>query len=127
MPKTFVGGPLFFGNVLASKDFWITSYHHFVEIFGLTSPKITVSEHVCVSELFWFQKFLANRGITGLSIVFVSQRRKICGEPSNDSKKLGRAKILCIIGEFHVFLLQTSSLTVPNTSVEEGFCLSKVC
>ena len=48
-----------------------------------------MGEHVCFSELFWFYNFLDNRGITILSIVFVSQCRKIGGESSNDSKNLG--------------------------------------
>ena len=74
-------------------------------------------EPVCVSELFWFQNLLDNRGITILSIVFVSQCRKFCGEPSNDSKKLGHPKILCIIGESHDFPLKGSSLTVPKNFV----------
>ena len=39
MPKSFAGGPLFFGKVLVSKKFWITSYHHFVKIFFPKSPK----------------------------------------------------------------------------------------
>ena len=77
MPKNFVGGPLFFGNVPVSKNFWITSYHHFVEIFCLMSSKIIVGEPVCVSEILWFHNFLDNSSVLLLSIVFVSQCRKI--------------------------------------------------
>ena len=76
MPKNFVGGPLFFGKVLVSKKSWITSYHHFVELFCLTSLKMIVGAPVCVSELFWFQKFLHISGVLLLLIVFVSRRRK---------------------------------------------------
>ena len=58
------------------------------------SPKNIIGEPFRVSELFWYQKFLDNRGFTILSFVFVSQCRKICGAASNDSKKLGHPKIL---------------------------------
>ena len=94
--------------------------------FCLTSPKIIVGEPVCVSELFWFQIFLDNRVITFLLIVFVAQCRKICGEPSNDSKKLGHPKVLCIIGESHDVPWKCSSLTVPKNFVGERFCLSEI-
>ena len=92
MPKNFLGGPLFFGKVLVSKKTWITSYHHFVELFCLTSPKINVGEPVCVSEIFWFQNFSDISGVLLLSSVFVSQCWKICGEPSNDLKKFTAPK-----------------------------------
>ena len=78
----------------------------------------------CVSGFFWFQNFADNRGVTILSIVFVSQCQKICGEPSNDSKK-GHPKSLCIIGEFHGFPFKLSSLTVPKKIMGERFCLSE--
>ena len=65
-----------------------------VDNFSLTVPKNFVGKRFCVSELFWFQNFLDNRVITFLSIVFVAQCRKICGEPSNDSKDLGHPKKL---------------------------------
>ena len=89
------------------------------------SPKNIVGETVCVSGLFWFQNFLDNRGITFLSIVFVAQCQKICGEPSNDSKKLGHPKVLCIIGESHDDPWKCSSLTVPKIFVGERFGLSE--
>ena len=125
MPKNFVGGPLSFGNVLILKSFWITSYQDFVEFFCLASPKIIVGETSCVSEIFWFPYFLDNTGITILSIVFVSQCREICGEPSNDSKNLGYPRFLCIMGEFHDFPWKTFSLTVPKNLVGEHFCVSE--
>ena len=62
------------------------------KFFGPKSPKAIVGEPFCVSEMFWYQKFLDNRSITILSFVFVSQCQKICGEASNDSKKLGHPK-----------------------------------
>ena len=92
MPKNFAGGPLFFGNVLVSKNLWIISYHHFVEIFCLMSPKIILGEPVCVSEILWFQNFLDISGVLLLSIVFVSPCWKICGEPFTDLKKFRAPK-----------------------------------
>ena len=71
--ENFRRGTLFFGKVLVSKKLWITSYHHFVELFCLTSPIIIVGEPVCVSEIFWFQNFSDISGVLLLSIVFVSQ------------------------------------------------------
>ena len=103
VPKNLVGAPLCIGNVLVPKNFWITSYLDFVEIFCLTSPKIIVGEIFCVSKLLWYQTSLDNRGVTIRSIFFVSQCQKFCGKPSNDSKKLGHPRLLCIIGEFHDF------------------------
>ena len=76
MPKIFAGGPLFFGYVLVSQIFWITSYHDFVETFCLTSPKIIMGEPFCVSELFWLQNVLDNRGTTILSIVLSHNAEK---------------------------------------------------
>ena len=96
-----------------------------VEVFCHKSPKIIVGESFCVAELFWFQNFLDNRGITILSFVFVSQCRKICGEPSYDSKNLGHPKHLCITGEFHDFPWKTFSLTVPKTSWGNAFVFQK--
>ena len=114
-----------FGNVLVLNNFWITSYNSFVEFFCLTSPEIIVGKNFCVSELLWYQSFLDNRGITNLSIVFVSQSQSFCGEPSNDSKYLGHPNILCIIEEFLGFPWKTFSLTVPKNFVGERFCLSQ--
>ena len=74
-----------------------------VEIFCPKSSKDIVGEPFLVSDLFWYQIFLDNRGITILSIVFVSRSQKFRGEPSNDSIKLGHPKIVCIIREFHDF------------------------
>ena len=71
--EKFRRGPLFFGKVLVSKKIWITSYHHFVELFYLTLPKIILGEPVCVSEIFWFQNFSDISGVFLLSIVSVSQ------------------------------------------------------
>ena len=125
MPKSFVVGPLYSGNVLVSKKFWITSYRDFVESFCLTSPKIIMGEPFCVSELFWLQNFLDFRVVTLLSIVFVPLCRKICGRPSNDSNKLGHPKFLCIIREFVDFPWKKSSLPVPRNFVGERFCVSE--
>ena len=72
-----------------------------------------------------YESFSDNRVITILSIVFVSQCRKICGEPFNDSKKLEHLKLLCIIGEFHEFLSKNFSLTRPKNIVGERFVVSK--
>ena len=71
-----------FQNYSGFKIFWIIGSSQFCQFFCLTSPKITVGEHVCVSELFWFPNFLDNMGITILSILFVSQYRKFSyGDP----------------------------------------------
>ena len=87
-------GPLCFGNVLVLNNFWIIRYHYFVDFFCLTSPEIILGETFCVSELLRYQNqsFLDKKGITNLPIVFVSQSQKFCGEPSNDSKKLGHPR-----------------------------------
>ena len=66
-----------FQNYSGFKIFWIIGSSQFCRFFCLTSPKIIVSEPVCVSELFWYQKILDNMGITILSTLFVSQYRKI--------------------------------------------------
>ena len=71
------------------------------------------------------KNFLDKRDITILSIVFVLQRRKLRGEPFNDSKKLGHPKILCIILEFHDFRPKNFSLTGPKNIVGERFVVSK--
>ena len=117
MPKSFVVGPLYSGNVLVSKKIWITSYRDFVETFCLTSPKIIVGEPFCVSELFWYQNVLDNRVITFLSILFVSQYQKICVQPSNDSKKLGHPKCLCTKEEVNDFPWINFGLTGPKNIV----------
>ena len=123
MPKSFVGGPLYFGNVLVSKKFWITSYRDFVETFCLTSPKDIVGKPFCVSELFWYENVLDNRFITILLIVFVSQCQKTCGEPSNDSKKLGHPKISCTKDELNDFPWINFSLRVLKNFMGERFCV----
>ena len=53
-----------------------------------------MGETFCVSEFLWFQyqTFLDKEGITDLPIVFDSQSQKFCGEPSNESEKLGHPK-----------------------------------
>ena len=66
-----------FQNCSGFKIFWIIGSSQFCRFFCLTSLKIIVSEPVCVSELFWYQNVLDNRGITILSILFVSQYRKV--------------------------------------------------
>ena len=91
------------------------------KFFCPKSPKNIVGEPFFVSEMFWYQKFVDNRGITILSFVFVSQCQKNCGEASNDSKKLGHPKNLCIMGEFHDFPLRTFGLTVSKNIVGERF------
>ena len=55
------------------EKFLDNNYHHFVELFCLTSPIIIVGEPVCVLEIFWFQKFSDISGVFLLSVVFVSQ------------------------------------------------------
>ena len=80
-----------------------------------------MGELFCVSELFWYQNVLDNRVITILSIVFVSQCQKTCGEPSNDSKKLGHPKILCTKEEFNDFPWINFSLRVPKNFIGERF------
>ena len=47
-----------------------------VEVFLSQVAENIVGEPFCVSEMFWYQKFLDNRGITILSIFFVSHRQK---------------------------------------------------
>ena len=66
-----------FQNYSGFKIFWIIGSSQFCRFYCLTSPKIIVSEPVCVSELFWYQNVLDNSGITILLILFVSQYRKI--------------------------------------------------
>ena len=75
--------------------------------------------------IFCYQNFSDNRVIKLLSVVFVSQCRKICGEPFNDSKKLGHPKLLCIIGEFHEILSKVFRLTRPKNILGERFVVSK--
>ena len=120
------GGPLFFVKVLLLKNFWIIRYHYFVEFLCLTSPEIIVGETLCVAEILWYQIFWDNRGITNLSIVFVSWCRNFCGVAFNGSKKLGHPKFLCIIGEFHDFRSKNFSLTRPKKIVGERFVVSKL-
>ena len=82
-----------------------------------------MGEPVCVSELFWFQSFLDIRVVTLLSTVFVSQCQNNCGEPSNDSKKLGHPKILCTKDEFNDIPWINFSLRVPKNFMGERFCV----
>ena len=84
-----------------------------------------MGEPFCVSEIFLFENFLDIRGITVLPIVFVSQCRKLCGEPFNDSNKLGHPEILCIKGDFHNFPLKNLSLTRSKNIAGERFVVSK--
>ena len=71
-----------FLNVLLLINFWITRYHDFVEFFCLLSPGIIVGETFCFSELLWYRNFWDNKGITNLSIVFVSRCAIFVGKPS---------------------------------------------
>ena len=71
------------------EKFLVIKVSRFCRIFFLTSPKVIVSELFCVSELFWYQKFLDNKGITILLVVFVSECGNFCGKPFNDLDKLG--------------------------------------
>ena len=124
--KTSWENPSAFQKYSGIKIFSIIGVSQFFEFFCLTSPKIIAGEPVCVSELFSFQKFMDNRGITILSIVFVSQYQKTCGEPSIDSKSFGHPNNLCIIEEILGFPWKSFSLTVPKNFVGERFCLQKV-
>ena len=45
-----------FQNYSGFKIFWIIGSSQFCRFYCLTSPKIIVSEPVCVSEFFWYQK-----------------------------------------------------------------------
>ena len=113
-----------------SEMFWYQKFFDnrgitFFRFFCLTSPKIIASEPVCASEVFLFESFLDNRGIRILSIVFVSQCQKTCGEPFIDSKILGHPNKLCKIEKFLGFPWKTFSLTVPKNIVGERFCLSE--
>ena len=81
VPRSFVGGTLLsFRKVLVRKKFMdkrgrVSSF--FLEVFFCPkSPKNIVGEPICVSELFWYQKFLDTRGFTILSFVLISQYRK---------------------------------------------------
>ena len=123
--KSSWANPSVFQNYSGFKIFWIIGSSQFCQFFCLTSPKIIVSEPVCVSELFWYQNVLENRGITILSIVFFSQCRKICGEPSNDSKKLGHPKKLCTKEEFNDFQWIILVSQYREASWGERFCLSE--
>ena len=107
------------------KSFYIIGESQFCQFFCLTSPKIIAGEPVCVSELFLFRNFLDDRAITILSVVFVSQYQKTCGEPSIDSKSLEHPNNLCIIEEILGFPWTSFSLTVPKSLVGERFCLSE--
>ena len=60
---------LFFRIVLTSKFFWIIGVSQLCRTFCLTSPKIIMGEPFCVSEIFWYQNVLDNRGITIMSNV----------------------------------------------------------
>ena len=73
------GGTLLcFRNFLVRKKIWIRRECHVFpsKFFGPNLPKKIVGAPSCVSEMFWYQKFLDNRGITILSIFFVSHRQK---------------------------------------------------
>ena len=94
------------------------------KIFCHTTPKNIAGEPFCFRRL-CFQNFLDNRGITSLWIVFVSECRKICGQPVNDSKKLEHPKLLCKIGDFHELRSKKFSLTSPKNIVGEFFVVSK--
>ena len=85
-----------------------------------------MGEPVCVSEILWFQNFLDNSGVLPLSIVFVSQCRKFCGEPLNVLVSLRYPKFLCIMGEFEDFPSKIFSLAVPKNFVGELFCVSEL-
>ena len=123
--KTSWENPSAFQKYSGIKSFYIIGESQFCHFFCLTSPTIIAGEPVCVSEFFSFQNFLDKRGITILSIVFVSQYQKTCGEPSIDSKSLGHPNNLCIIEEILGFPWKSFSLTVPKNFVGERFCLSE--
>ena len=54
-----------------------------VGVFCPKPPKNIVGEPFCASEMFWYQKSMDNRGITILSIFFVSHRQE--SSPVNQS------------------------------------------
>ena len=84
-----------------------------------------MGETFCVAEILWYQIFRDNRGITNLSIVFVSRFHIFCEKAFNGSKDLGHPKILCIMGDFHNFPWKIFSITVPKNFVGERFCVSE--
>ena len=47
-----------------------------VEVVFVQNRRKKLGEPFCVSEMFWYQKFLENRVITNLSNFFVSHRQK---------------------------------------------------
>ena len=69
---------LCFRNFLVRKKTWIgRECHVFPSNFVCPkSPKNIVGEPFFLSEIFWYQKFFDNRGITILSNFFVSHCQK---------------------------------------------------
>ena len=78
---------LFFRNVLTANFFWIIGVSQPCRFFCLTSPKIVVGEPFCVSEIFWNQNVLDNRGITIMSNVQSHKTENFVGERFRLSEK----------------------------------------
>ena len=123
--KTSLANSSLFQKCSGFKNPLIIGVSQFCQIFCLTSPRIIAGKPVCVSEVFLFQIILDNKGMTILSIVSVSQCRRFCGEPSNDSKNLGHPKNLSIIGEFHDFPGKHLVLQYRKTSWGNAFVFQK--
>ena len=107
-----MGEPFCFRKFLAWKKLWIRrGDHNFRANFFLTVPKNFVGGTLVFQKCFGIKKFLDNRGITILSIFFVSQCQKILWETLQCFRKFGvsknfmhkggitilRRKILCLI------------------------------
>ena len=114
-----------FRYVLELKIFWIIAVSRFCCFFLSHIAEKHRGRTLLCFRFVLVPNFLDNKGITNLLIVCVSQCRKFCGELFNDSNKLGRPKILCIIGEFHDFTLINFSLTKSKNFVGERFGVSK--
>ena len=94
------------------------------EIFCLSVPK----KKSLGNFSFFFQKFSSlekmlkgERYHVPPSQIFVSQLRKLRGEPFTIIEKLGFRKTLCIIAGFHDFPSKIYSVTVPKNFVVEPF------
>ena len=87
------------------------------------SPKNIVGESFCVSEMFWYQKFLDNKGITILSCVFVSQCQKLSWANRSVFQNYSGINLFWIIGVSR--LCRMFSLTEPKNFVGKRFCVSE--
>ena len=79
-----------------------------VEVFWSQIAEKIVGAPSCVSEMFWYQKFLDNRGITILSNFFVSDRHKSSWPNPSVFQNCSEFKIFWIIGLSRFYRLFSS-------------------